>query len=43
MLQINVALANGHAELMSLLPSSTVQDLRTKALWESSSDLSLFQ
>ena len=31
MLQINVALANGHAELMSLLPSSTVQDLRANA------------
>ena len=31
MLQINVALPNGHAELQSLLPSSTVQDVRTKA------------
>ena len=31
MLQINVALPNGHAELLSLLPSSTVQDVRTKA------------
>ena len=31
MLHINVALPNGHAELLSLLPSSTVQDLRTKA------------
>lgn len=31
MLHINVALANGHAELVSLLPCSTVQDLRRKA------------
>ena len=31
MIQINVALPNGHAELLTLLPSSTVQDLRTKA------------
>ena len=31
MLQINVALPNGHAELLSLLPSSTVQEVRTKA------------
>ena len=31
MLQINVALPNGHTELLSLLPSSTVQDLRIKA------------
>ena len=31
MIQINVALPNGHAELLSLLPSSTVQDVRTKA------------
>ena len=31
MLQVNVALPNGHAELLSLLPSSTVQDVRTKA------------
>ena len=31
MLQINVALPNGHAEPLTLLPSSTVQDLRTKA------------
>ena len=30
-LKINVALPNGHAELLRLLPSSTVQDLRTKA------------
>ena len=30
MIQINVALPNGHAELLSLLPSSTVQDVRTK-------------
>eukprot|EP00434_Breviolum_minutum_P036509 symbB.v1.2.032351.t1/scaffold3867.1/size49036/3 len=31
MIQIHVALPNGHAELFTLLPSSTVQDLRTKA------------
>eukprot|EP00434_Breviolum_minutum_P039212 symbB.v1.2.034812.t1/scaffold4559.1/size42167/1 len=31
MLQVNVALPNGDAELLSLLPSSTVQDLRTAA------------
>eukprot|EP00434_Breviolum_minutum_P016418 symbB.v1.2.014471.t1/scaffold1055.1/size140776/13 len=31
MLQVNVALPNGHAELLSLQPSSTVQDVRTKA------------
>jgi len=31
MLRINVALPNGHAELFALLPSSTVQDVRTKA------------
>ncbi len=31
MLQINVSLPNGHSELLSLLPSSTVQDVRTKA------------
>ena len=31
MLQVNVVLPNGHAELLSLLPSSTVQDVRTKA------------
>ena len=31
MLQINVALPNGHAELLTLLPSSTVQDLKTAA------------
>ena len=31
MIPINVALPNGHAELLTLLPSSTVQDLRTKA------------
>ena len=31
MLQINVALLNGHAELLSLLRSSTVQDVSTKA------------
>ena len=28
MLQVNVSLPNGHAELLSLLPSSTVQDLK---------------
>ena len=28
---VNVALPNGHAELLTLLPSSTVQDLRAKA------------
>ena len=31
MLQIKVALPNGHAELLSLLPSSTVRGLRIKA------------
>ena len=31
MLQIDVALPNGHAELLTLLPSSTVRDVRTKA------------
>ena len=31
MFKIDVALPNGHAELLSLLPSSTVQDLKTKA------------
>ena len=31
MLKVNVALPNGHAELLTLLPSSTVQDVRTKA------------
>ena len=31
MLKIYVALPNGHAELLTLLPSSTVQDLRTRA------------
>ena len=31
MLEINVALPNGHAELLTLLSSSTVQDVRTKA------------
>ena len=31
MFRINVALPNGHAELLQLLPSSTVQDLRAKA------------
>ncbi len=31
MLKINVVLPNGHAELLALLPSATVQDLRTEA------------
>ena len=31
MIQISVALPNGHAELLTLPPSSTVQDVRTKA------------
>ena len=31
MIQINVALPSGHSELLTLLPSSTVQDVRTKA------------
>ena len=31
MLQINVALPNGHAELLSLLSSSTVEDMRKTA------------
>ena len=31
MLKVNVALPNGHAELLTLLPSSTVQDVRTEA------------
>ena len=31
MIQLTVALPNGHAELLTLLPSSTVQDVRTKA------------
>ena len=31
MIQLNVVLPNGHAELLTLLPSSTVQDARTKA------------
>ena len=42
MIQINVALPNGHAELLTLPPSSTVQDVRTKAqraLGKSASDL----
>ena len=30
MIQINVVLPNGHAELLTLLPSSTVQDVRTE-------------
>ena len=31
MIQLHVALPNGHDELLTLLPSSTVQDLKTKA------------
>ena len=31
MLRINVALLNGNPELLTLLPSSTVQDVRTQA------------
>ena len=31
MIQTHVALPNGHVELLALLPSSTVQDVRTKA------------
>ena len=31
MLQVKVALLNGNPEVLSLLPSSTVQDVRTKA------------
>ena len=31
MLKMNVALPNGHAELLTLLPSSTVKDVWTKA------------
>eukprot|EP00434_Breviolum_minutum_P043189 symbB.v1.2.038485.t1/scaffold6011.1/size21767/1 len=31
MIQIHVVLPNGHAELFTLLPSSTVQEVRTKA------------
>ena len=31
MLQIDVALPNGHVEVLSLLPSGTVGMLRTKA------------
>ena len=31
MLRINVVLPNGHAEALALMPSSTVQDVRTKA------------
>jgi len=31
MIQISLALLNGHAELLTLPPSSTVHDLRTKA------------
>ena len=44
MLKINVALPNGHAELLTLLPSATVPDLKTEAqqaLEKSTSDLSL--
>ena len=31
MIQINVALPSGHVELLTLAPSSTVQEVRTKA------------
>ena len=31
MLRINVALLNGNPELLTLLPSSTVRDVRTEA------------
>ena len=31
MMKVNVALPNGHAELLALLPSATVQDVRTQA------------
>ena len=31
MIQIHAALPNGHAEALALLPSATVQDLRTEA------------
>ena len=31
MLKINVALPNGHAETLTLLPSATVQELKTAA------------
>ena len=31
MIQVNVALPSGHAERLALLPSSRVQDVRTKA------------
>ena len=31
MLKINVALPNGHAELLTVLPSSTLQELKTAA------------
>ena len=31
MLKINVALPDGHAELLTLLPSSTLQELKTAA------------
>ena len=31
MLEISVALPNGHVELLTILPSSTVQDVRTEA------------
>eukprot|EP00434_Breviolum_minutum_P025639 symbB.v1.2.022655.t1/scaffold2027.1/size138498/3 len=30
-IQVNVALPNGHSELLSLFPSSTVRDVKTKA------------
>ena len=39
MIKINVALPNGHAEIITALHSSTVQDLKTAA--KSSSDSSL--
>ena len=44
MIQIKVALPSGHAELLALVPSSTVQDVRTKAqlaFGKKTSDLSL--
>ena len=44
MIHINVTLPSGHTEILTLLPSSTVQDVRTAAnepLGESTSDLSL--
>ena len=43
MINIHAVLPNGHSELLTLLPSCTVQDLRTEAqpLGKSTSDLSL--